>query len=187
MLDNNDLKVLQFRDELLNLLRKYNYNIEGTIFGGINIKSKENLYLMTDKYSVQKEIIDEDDTYKYEFIIDDYIKLHFKGERPEFAGLNNVKVYAGVFTNSEYKAIIFFDNLIQEQGEAKNLKQFINSKERKEVILNDDTRYVWIKISDNSRGYRVHRAYIDRDITLEELHNLILPLCYSGKDDIEII
>ena len=134
-----------------------------------------------DKYNLYKE----DDDYNINCIMSKVIKQSFNGESREMAGLNNVKVYCGIFTNDSNKAENKLQQLIKQHQE--NVKEVRFSKDYKQIILNDDRRYIWIKANMSSRGYRCRTAIIDKNITLEELFEIIQPLCiYCGKDDIEV-
>jgi hypothetical protein len=53
---SNDIKVLEFREELMKLLNKYKYEIQGSAFddGSMRIETENNCYLLSDSYSIQK-------------------------------------------------------------------------------------------------------------------------------------
>lgn len=185
-------KALKFRDELIKLCNKYKCEMSGNVLDNgdidLSIYDKNNdiyeQYIMKnsdDKYNLYKE----DDDYNINCIMSKVIKQSFNGESREMAGLNNVKVYCGIFTNDSNKAENKLQQLIKQHQE--NVKEVRFSKDYKQIILNDDRRYIWIKANMSSRGYRCRTAIIDKNITLEELFEIIQPLCiYCGKDDIEV-
>lgn len=123
---------------------------------------------------------------KYENIIDNYIINCFSEHSGVMSGLNNVKVNTGIFTNdadsAEFKIMEIYNSTPKNM-----VHQLKNSRDIKELRLVNGSRYIWIKPSNNSKGYRCSNAIIDRRVTLEELHNHILPICvYCGKDNVNV-
>lgn len=185
-------RALKFREELIKLCHKYKCEMSGNGLdnGDIDllIHDKNNntykQYIMKDNDN-NYNLYEEDHDYNMNCIMSKIIKQSFNGESRKMAGLNNVKVYCGIFTNDSSKAENKLQQLIkQHQG---NIKEKRFSKDYKEIILNDDKRYIWIKANTSSRGYRCRTAIIDKNITLEELFEIICPICfYCGKEDIEV-
>ena len=158
-------KALKFRDELIKLCNKYKCEMSGNVLDNgdidLSIYDKNNdiyeQYIMKnsdDKYNLYKE----DDDYNINCIMSKVIKQSFNGESREMAGLNNVKVYCGIFTNDSNKAENKLQQLIKQHQE--NVKEVRFSKDYKQIILNDDRRYIWIKANMSSRGYRLFRCFI---------------------------
>lgn len=192
-MNDNDLKVLKFRKELKDLLNKYNYDISGTVFddGSINIedKSSGNIFVISDEYSnynVSKEVLVENKNYDYEYksIMEEYILSSFTNDKLSF---DNSKMRIGIVTANEEKADKLFEDIFNKNKE--NVKRYIDSKNQKEILLNDNiTCYIWVKPCESSKGYKLKSAYIDKDIDVEIFENVIIPICaYCKKDDIKII
>jgi len=185
-LNKNDLVALNFRDDLIKLLNKYDCEITGSCMddGYMNLEFDFDFgnYIMKGKYNNYN--IMKENSEKYESIMDTYILSCFS-EPITMDGLSNVKVH-GIFTNDENKA----ENKIQEiynKLDKNNIYRLINSKNQKELQLLDGSRYVWIKPIDSSRGYKCTEAFIDRELTLEELQYNVLPICiYCGKDTVKV-
>lgn len=181
-----DFSFLKFRTELIKLLGRYKLEMSGTGFddGTVNFyDNRQGVY-----YILRNEIDDyealKDTMSSWENISTDYIIDMFSEENNFIHELKNI----GVFTNSKFKAVNFFDNLIKQYKD--DIKQYrkSNDSEQMELILNDNTCYIWIKPIDGSRGYRVGKAYIDKNLTFNEIFELVAPICvYCRKKDIEII
>ena len=182
----DNMKVLKFREELIKLCEKYNCELsgespqdEGDDDLCLHINNK--YYTMQDSES-NYNILNSD----YNFLIDEVIKEVFNRNSEEMAGLNNVKVYCGILTNDSIKAEMKIKQLANKFTKDK-IRYFVNSKERKELCLNNGKRYVWIRLNLASRGYRCGKIIVDRNITLTQLKEIILPICYAcGKNDVEI-
>ena len=176
-MNKDHVKFLNFRNELLKLLNKYNYDLQGTQFddGSMYVDN----FILTGNYDAVW-INDED---KWVYLMDEYI-LGMFSENTRFPPLNNNTI--GIFSNNPSKADKILSELASNNKD--NVKFHRKSKDFQELILNDETRYIWIKISNNSRGYKVSQAYIDREITLDELYDIIVPVCfYCTRDKIKII
>lgn len=188
-----DIKALEFRDELINLCNKYRCNVsasnrdDGTMI--LDIYDKNNnwtsYYEMKDTYQ-NYALYKENDDYEIDCIMDDIIKNAFNKDSGEMAGLNNIKVSCGILTNDSAKAELKLQELYCKYNK-EDVEIFIMSTDRKELRLNNGERFVWIKLNNGSRGYRCGKIIIDRNIRLEELQEIILPICYAcGRDDVEI-
>jgi len=44
-------------------------------------------------------------------------------------------------------------------------------------IVVGDEEWMWVRPSDIAKGYRAHKAWIDEQCTIEQLNNIILPIC----------
>lgn len=190
-----DLKALQFRDELIRLCKKYNCSIfgiseddgNGNMYLGVYDKKtgEEIYYIMKDHYNNYSLEI-EDDEYKTEPLMDIVILNSFNRESGEMAGLNNIKVQCGVITNDSEKARLKFIELYCKY-DRNEVKRFVLSQYEKCLELYNGKIYVWIKPNDRTRGYRCKQIIIDRNLTLKELNEIVIPMCCAcGRDDVEI-
>lgn len=188
-----DYKALQFKDELMNLLKKYKYDISGTSFddGSINIedKSSGNIYHMKDEcsnYNICKEIFVEGKEYDYEYIdiMEEYILSNFKKEKLSF---DTSKMSIGVITASQEKAGKIFEEI--SNFNKRHIKRYVNTIHHKEILFNDDiNRIVWVKPYQSVRGCKFKGAYIDKDISLETFETLIRPICiFCKRGSIKVI
>lgn len=187
-LNTKNLVALNFREDLIKLLEKYDCEISGTRIDDECINLEINFcfgsYIMQGSYNNYN--ITKKSGSKYENIIDNYILKHFPEHSSTMRGLNNIKIHTGIFTNNKSKA----ENKIKEiysKFNKNNIYNLLNSKHHKELQLIDGSRYVWIKPNSSSRRYRCASAFIDRELTLEELQYNVFPMCvYCGRDTVEV-
>lgn len=191
-MNSEDVKVLHFKDDLMKLLKKYDYDITGTNLdnGDIYIETKSNgCYILKDTKDIVKEVFVEDKEYDYEYknIMEEFILKSFKhSESREMCFGNFSRVSTGIVTNDRNKAENILDKLA-ENNEG-NIIRYIQGKEDLRLILEDKTNYVWINPMNKARGYRLQNAWIDKNIGLEVFEELIVPMCcYCGKDNIKVI
>lgn len=179
-MDKNQLNFLQFRTELLELLGKYNYKISGTNLGdgSINVENnKGNIYILRDAYS-DYEALDND----YNSLPTDYIVNMFQEEHMN--SFYNYKI--GIFTNNRDKASIIFEDLYNQNKE--NIERYRQGKDQIDLLLKDGTYYTWIKPINMSRGHRCCKAYIDKNLTLDILNTVVVPICaYCTRENITVI
>jgi hypothetical protein len=190
---SNDINAILFRDKLIQLCQEYNCELSGSCmddgFMDLLLHDKDNnwysnytLKNVYDNYNLYKE----DEDYNEICIMDAIINEAFDRESSEMAGLNNVKVFCGILTSHSEKA----ENKLKELHDSFNqsdIDRLILSKDCKELRLKNGDRYVWIKLSLASRGYRCGSLIIDRSLTLEQLQQIVLPMCYAcGRDGVEI-
>lgn len=95
------LKVLNFRDELINLLNKYDFGLYAdNKDNGDMIIDTGRQYIMSDSnrnYSIS-DVINNNN------LIEEYIKETFIGsQQHEFCNGNHSNYYCGIFTNDSYK------------------------------------------------------------------------------------
>lgn len=186
-LKDTNIEVLKFKDELIKLCEKYNCDISSTQFddGSINISLGYKNYIMNDDDT--KKIYYFDINEKIQYPIDEIIKGIFDCDSHNLGGLNNIKVQCGIFTNDSSKAenkLIEIKNKFNDD----EIERLILSEQNKELRLKNGNRYVWIKLIESSKGYRCRKAIIDRGVSLEQLDEIVFPICqYCGRDDIEII
>ena len=192
-MNEKNIKVLEFRDELIKLCKKYSCELrslnrdDGTM--NLEIHDRKNnwisQYIMEDEHE-NYNLYQEDDDYNEIYIMDSIINKEFNKESGEMCGLNNAKISCGILTNDSLKANSKLKELYYKFDKSE-IEYFTISKDRKELRLKNGKRYLWIKLSDCSRGYRCVKIIIDRNITLEELYEIVLPICYAcGRDDVEI-
>lgn len=181
----SDFKFLKFRTELIELLNKYHYDIAGTGYddGSMRIDAIQectNYILRDDTSDYEASRVDD------EFLVDisaDYI-LNIFPEQQRSIMPNKTKI--GIFTNSRYKAILFFDELYNRNNE--QIEWYKNSKDEISLLLKDESYYTWIKPIDSSRGHRCSKAYIDKNLTLNELQEIVFPICvFCTRDTVKVI
>lgn len=180
-MDAIDLKMLNFRESLINLLKQYDCEISGTGMddGSMTIYCENNHYILEDSYNLLKDI-----SYgKYENVMKKHIM--------------DVFAYGDRYTSEDVKGItcIFSDNVFKVNNKMKEIynklkdsvKQFINSPIEKKIILQDGSRYIWAKPDERIRGLRCDKAIIDKGITLVQLYGIVLPICdFVTMDNVEV-
>lgn len=192
MIKEEDIKVLQFKDELIELLQKYRYNISGDNLdnGDINIESHDGeRYILNDEKTIIKEEFNESGYFEYKSPMEEIILNSFKNkEQSEFCFANFAGYYIGIITNDRCKAESTMNNIIKEIDK-EDISLYINNESNIKLILKDGKKYIWIKPLDNARGYRFKNAYIDKGIGLKVFYDVILPICvgYCGKDTVKVI
>ena len=180
-MDSIDLRILNFRENLINLLEQYDCEISGTSMddGSMDICCENNHYILEDSYNLLKDI------------------SHGKYENVMKKHIMDVFAYGDRGTSEDVKGVtcIFSDNIFKVNNKMKeiyskfkkNIKQFINSPVEKKIILQDGTHYVWVKPSETARGLRCDKAIIDEGITLVQLYGIVLPICdFVTADNVEI-
>jgi hypothetical protein len=89
----------------------------------------------------------------------------------------------GVFTNDRNKAEKLFTNIYHDKRQ--EIDYYRNSREIQEIRLLEGTLYKWIRPIDNSRGNRCDKAYIDKNLTLDELNYIVIPICvYCSRENV---
>ena len=187
-INSSHIKALQFREKLLKLCKEYECEISGSCGdnGDINVWFRNGGdYIMTDFYD-RHSIYKENEDYELINVMEEIIKQAFDRDSSEMAGLNNIKVSCGIFTNNYWKAREKLEQIWNTLNEDER-ERFLVRKDSLEIRLKNGKRYMWIKPNNQSRGYRFSKAIIDKDVTLEELHNYILPICHAcGRNDVEV-
>lgn len=91
-----------------------------------------------------------------------------------------------VFSHNYDTALRKMEEIYTEKGSPNNVKKIL-SRDRL-VYHFEDEEWVWIRPIESSRGYRAHKAYVSMDCTIEELENLIYPICnlYCDKKDFHL-
>jgi len=180
-MDSIDLKMLNFRESLLNLLEQYDCEISGTGMddGSMVIYCENNHYILEDSYNLLKDI------------------SHGKYENVMKKHIVDVFSYGNRYTPEDVKGItcIFSDNIFKVNNKIReiynkfkdNIEKFINSSIEKEIILQDGSRYIWVKPNEEIRGLRCDKAIIDEGITLVQLYGIVLPVCdFVTMDNVEV-
>lgn len=173
-MDKDYYNFLKFRTDFIELLEKYKYELSGLGFddGSMRLESIKNgsVYILKDTYS-NYEAVDADwNPLPIDYILNMFPEKH---DRP----FNNKKV--GIFTNNSNKAISIFEDLV---GQNKNyINRYRKSKNNIDLLLEDGNYYTWIKTIDASKGHRCGKAYIDRNLTLKELQEIVIPICTCCK------
>jgi len=179
-MDKEYIKFLKFRTELIELLKKYKYEISGTNLddGSMNIENKNGVaYILRDTYSDYKALDS-----NWNELSTNYILNMFPEDNTSPIENNNI----GIFTNNYDKAYALFNNLHNKNKD--NVERFRQSKEEMNLLLKDGRYFVWIKLRDSSRGRRCSKVvYIDRNLTLNELQYHVKPICcYCKREDIRV-
>lgn len=178
---NKDKKFIEFRSELINLLDKYNCEISGTALddGSMQITDLCNgeINILTDSFN-NYNMKDAD----YNDISTDYILNMFDDK----ISIKPNKARVGIFTNSNEKALKLLDDIYNDTKK-QNIKHYKKSKDNAQIMMNDGTHYIVIPPRRSSIGYRCSKAYIDKTVTINQLNDIILPICiYCEKKDVII-
>jgi len=191
-MNSEDIKVLQFKDDLMKLLKKYDYDISGTNLdnGDIYIETNSSgTYILKDTKDIIKEVFVEDKEYDYEYknVMEECILESFKNSESRNMCLGNFSIVStGIITNDRNKAENILNEIFEKNKE--NVVRYTQGEDTLRLILNNNDNYTWIKPMNNARGYRLQNAWIDKNIGLELFQEIIMPICcYCGKDNIKVI
>lgn len=175
-MDLNDIKVLEFRDELINLLRKYNFQLYGH-GDELRLKTDFNDYRVDDYINIYKER-EIDNGYTEDNLLELYIKGALPKEVEEMGGLNNIKIQCAVICSDEHLGGLKIEKLAKEIG-AENIKYL----SRNAIWFNDNDRIVFVKPNYQAKGYRFQKCYFNSNgVTKEIVDNVILPISRCSKD-----
>ncbi|QPW62101.1 hypothetical protein [Clostridium botulinum] len=189
-ISENNIKALKFRDELIELLKKYKCSLSttGKDDGNMVVEfydkklNQYNNYIMTDDGENYNLYVENDSS----CIMDMIIKDAFDRDCGEMCGLNNIQVTYGIITNNANKAEAKLKEIYNSLDE-KDIKTFRLSSHEKLLELNNGKSYFWIAPHMDRRGYRCRKVIIDRNIIVKELYNNILPMCRTqGLEYVEI-
>jgi hypothetical protein len=175
-MDKNDFEFLKFRTELIELLEKYKYEISGTGW-----EDDSSIEISNSRKGILYTISDSCDNYQIynESFLEEYILSCFE-ENKEIS-FHNSKI--GVFTHDRDKVEKLFTNIYHDKRQ--EIDYYRNSRELQEIGLLDGTLYKWIKPNDGSRGHKCGKAYIDKNLTLNELNYIVVPICvYCSRENI---
>lgn len=179
----NDINALEFREELLQLLKKHDCSI--STYTDNDMKISFNKYEFNSTYSIGNRYSEYDITReepdKYgnildKKVIDEYILYHFPETDTSTEYLKNSPITIGIFTNDAIKANTKFKE-IYKFIKPFDIENICNSEYRKIIQLYNGDTYVWIRPREEIRGYRCEKAFIDRGLTLKELNNFVFPAC----------
>lgn len=170
--DKEYLKFLRFRSELIELLNKYKFELSGTCYddGSMRVEDEKsiNVYILRDKYS-SYEALDTD----WNVLSTDYIIKMFSEKQERLLLNKNI----GIFTNDKNKAQMIFDKIYDQNKD--KIERYRKGEETIDLLLYDNTHYIWIRPINMSRGHRCTKAYIDKNLTLYELKDVVLPICIN--------
>lgn len=189
-INNEDIKVLKFKDELVNLLNKYNYDIEGNNIdnGSIIIDTHDNFYELTSDKNILKETYNENSgCHEDKNIMQELIKCHFKGNIEKIFCIGNHGNHkCGIITNDEEKALKILNKIKNDNKDI--VESFYSSPINIELKLKNGDDYLWVNPTMYARGYRFHELYIDKNITYE-FFEYVLPIIgqYCAEENIHII
>ncbi|MBY6838688.1 hypothetical protein [Clostridium botulinum] len=188
-INNEDIKVLRFKDELMSLLHKYKYDIVGSNLdnGDITIETESSKnYILKDNKDIIKEVFVENKEHCYEYknVMEEYILTYFKGdEQKKFCFGNFGRYHTGIITKDVEKAKNIINTIVEKVSQER-----IKIHRKDYLKFHNGDEYIWIKPCDNARGYRFNNAYIDKNIGFKVFHEIIYPIClYCGEDNINII
>ena len=178
------LKILNFRDELINLLNKYDIGLYAdNKDNGDMIIDTGRQYIMSDSnrnYSIS-DVINNNN------LIEEYIKETFIGsQQHEFCNGNHSNYYCGIFTNDSCKADEIMNKIYKDNKD--NIIRFVKGENDKYILFKDGTIYKWVRPILNSRGYRFKSAYIDKELAKKVLDEVVFPtIClYAGENNIKV-
>ena len=184
MIKGEYLKVLNFRDELINLLNKYNFDLYAdNKDNGDMIIDTGRQYIMSDSnrnYSIS-DVINNNN------LIEEYIKETFIGsQQHEFCNGNYSNYYCGIFTNDSCKADEIMNKIYKDNKD--NIIRFVKGENDKYILFKDGTIYKWVRPILNSRGYRFKSAYIDKELDKKVLDEVVFPIIclYAGENNIKV-
>lgn len=95
--------------------------------------------------------------------------------------MNAIHCYA-VFSPSYDRAMQKIHQLIKDRE--KYLIRILRTSNRIEYLLENE-RWIWINPALNPRGYRVHKAYIDRECFIEQMETCIKCMCQGYCEEEE--
>jgi hypothetical protein len=87
-----------------------------------------------------------------------------------------------VFGKTFDKASAQLDRLLKDIPEIcfKSNKKFSVNKLH-HVVLSDNTEYIAISANNSARGYKCDIAYVDMDISIDDVNNIVLPRLAVSK------
>ena len=86
-----------------------------------------------------------------------------------------------VFTNSKEKAI---EKLEEIKNIKNNLVKLWKTRDQLEYHFEDGEIWGWINPNGNQKGYRVCKAWIDKNLNDRILRRVVLSYCTCKKEDI---
>lgn len=108
---------------------------------------------------------------------DEEVKWLFSSDKKSY------RFNRGVITNDYYLAKQIFERDFKKHHEY--VVKYIVSKSQMEIIYENGERMVWVKANRNSRGCKLHGAYIDENIDLE-IFNMIIKPCFLSYEGSQI-
>lgn len=194
------MRAMEFRNELVALLNKYNTEISGSSFddGSINIdiqygENREQFYItdasdIRKSYELYHEYLDDiftgvtDD--KYKRMVSEPIKKYLIKQM--FPEKNNIPIEWK--TNKVIHVLTMNQNKFKELMHSKNPTEVRRSVNEWYFDSEDGFRYIMIRPNMNSRGTKIHNLIIDENLDFSEcgIREIILPMCiYLTRDNIK--
>lgn len=87
--------------------------------------------------------------------------------------MNAIHIY-GVVTNDYNKARYIINSIAKSRTD---IVRYCNSENNMIVEFKDGTRWMWVNPASGCRGYRLHKALFDRNITFEEFERAWCHFC----------
>lgn len=187
-INEEDIKVLKFKDELVNLLNKYNYDIVGSDIDSIYIDTNNGIYNLTDDKCICRTDAEGGiDYFKDKNIMEELIKHYFKNNRArDFCSGNHGNCRCGIITNNREKALKILHNIKDKHEDS--IRTFYSNPINAELRLTNGDIYLWVNSATSARGHRFHELYIDKNVSYE-FFVYILPIIgqYCVSENIHII
>lgn len=94
----------------------------------------------------------------------------------------NAHHYWAIFTTDKQKANRAIAQVLEEQviKGTKVIKAYQN-KEGAEIHFEDGNQLIWIKHTDNFKGFRFNRLWCDKDIDQDYFEYVIMPMAHYIK------
>lgn len=190
MITSEDIKVLQFKDDLFKLLKKYKYSIEGSHLdnGDIIIETQSQDYILNNEGRITRSDFDSiSDIIKVD-VMKDYITESFKGDSQSDFCFGNFGCYdTGIITNDRSKADCVIKEIV-DKLDAENIRSYIMRRDFIYLAIVNSGNYIWVRPEEYIKGYRFKNVYIDCSVDLDIFENVIRPICcYCGEDNVHVI
>lgn len=84
--------------------------------------------------------------------------------------------------NAHHCCIVFSNSDIRARQKLEEISSTATNVEKKItrgslIFIIDDDEWIWVRPTELTRGYRPHKAWVDKNCTLEQHDNIILPAC----------
>lgn len=89
-----------------------------------------------------------------------------------------------IFTNSRDKA----EKCLWDNYKREDMSKVEIRKDYVYAEMLDGERVKWVKFTEGARGHRVSKVFLDRNVDIDFLNMIVLPICiYCSQDDVTII
>lgn len=97
------------------------------------------------------------------------------------------KIKYGIFTLDREYAEATIDRLKDMHGG--KVDKYIKTKYELSCYMDDGTNFIWLKMNEDTKGFRCSKAIIDiATCSINFIKYIVLPMCiYANKKDIEIV